>query len=130
MATEPELLFVYGTLRPRCASAETSPLVHGLPPAGSATIDGTLHDLGDYPGLVSGDGIVHGDLLWVSGEALRRLDLYEGCDEPDPLFRRDAAIVRRADGAEVVAWVYRYARPIGDAPIIHGGDYAARPSGT
>lgn len=120
-----KLLFVYGTLRPSLAAGGPARLVHGLDVAGPATAPGVLVDLGDYPGLVAGDGVVHGDLLRVTDPArLRALDAYEECGGPDPLFRRERTVVSLPDGTTVEAWVYRYARsPQGVA--IAGGDYAA-----
>lgn len=124
MPADPEFLFVYGTLRGPCAPAAVLPLVRGLEPAGPATMQGDLHDLGAYPAMVPGTGIVHGDLLRVPDPArLGPLDEYEECAAPEPLFRRVVGRARQSDGSEVSAWVYLYARPIGAAPPIPGGDY-------
>lgn len=124
MPAEPGFLFVYGTLRRPCAPAAVLPLVRGLEPAGPATMRGCLHDLGPYPGMVAGAGLVHGDLLRVTDPAqLGPLDAYEECDGPEPLFRRTVGLARRGDGTEVQAWVYMYGRPIDAAPLIAGGDY-------
>jgi gamma-glutamylcyclotransferase (GGCT)/AIG2-like uncharacterized protein YtfP len=124
MPADPEFLFVYGTLRRPCAPAAVLPLVHNLEPAGPATMQGDLHDLGAHPAMVPGAGIVHGDLLRVPDAArLGPLDDYEECDGPEPLFHRVVGQARRRDGSEVRAWVYLYARPIGVAPQIADGDY-------
>lgn len=124
MPEQPGFLFVYGTLRHTCAPAAVLPLVHRLEPAGPATMRGDLHDLGAYPAMVPGAGLVHGDLLRVTDPVLLGpLDAYEECDAPEPLFRRTVGRARRRDGSEVAAWVYLYARPIGAAPLIPGGDY-------
>ena len=124
-----ELLFVYGTLRPSLAAGGPARLVHGLDLVGPATAAGVLFDLGDYPGVVAGDGIVHGDLLRITDPArLEPLDAYEECGGPDPLFRRERTLVRLPDGTTVEAWLYRYARPpLG--VVIAGGDYAAHIAG-
>lgn len=121
----PALLFVYGTLRPRCASDMTRRLVDDLEHAGEATMRGTLYDIGPYPAMRRGEGTVRGDLLAVRDAArLRALDAYEECGGPSPLFERVTAVARRTDGVEVVAWVYLYVGPLGTARPIDGGDYA------
>ncbi len=125
MAAEPDLLFVYGTLRPGLSS-EGSRLVRDLESLGEATVRGVLYDLGDYPGMVVGDGLVHGDVLRVkSMEQLAALDTYEECDRPAPLFHRIVTTARSRDGSECMAWVYVYAREVADATRIDHGDYAA-----
>jgi Uncharacterized conserved protein len=53
IAAEPRHVFVYGTLRPALATGEPRLLIEPLQPAGPATVQGLLYDLGDYPGLVA-----------------------------------------------------------------------------
>lgn len=128
MRFNPALLFVYGTLRPALARGEPAELIRGLRHCGSATVSGLLYDLGDYPALVPGEGLVRGDLLEItSAEQLAALDAYEECDGPRPLYRRELLPAVRADGEETLAWVYRYAGPLAAARPIPGGDYAALP---
>jgi gamma-glutamylcyclotransferase (GGCT)/AIG2-like uncharacterized protein YtfP len=125
MPDDAELLFVYGTLRPSLAAVGPARLVHDLEFVGPATTPGVLVDLGDYPGLIGGDGTVHGDLLRITDPArLQALDAYEECGGPDPLFQRERTVVRLPDGTTMEAWVYRYARPSRGA-VIAGGDYAS-----
>lgn len=93
---------------------------------GEATVRGVLYDLGDYPGMVVGDGLVHGEMLRVTSlEQLAALDTYEECGGPAPLFRRVLATARSRDGSERMAWVYVYARNAAGATRIDGGDYTA-----
>jgi gamma-glutamylcyclotransferase (GGCT)/AIG2-like uncharacterized protein YtfP len=125
MGDDGELLFVYGTLRPTLAADGPARLVEDLEVVGPASVPGVLLDLGDYPGLIAGAGIVHGELLRVVDPArLAALDAYEECGGPKPLFRRERMVARRVDGTTVDAWAYRYARPPRGA-VIAGGDYAA-----
>ena len=67
--------------------------MRALTPLGPATVPGLLYDLGRYPGLVPGDGLVHGELFAGADAAvLAALDQYEGCDPADEagsLFRRE-----------------------------------------
>lgn len=126
MPDEPELLFVYGTLRPSSGGAGTA-LVRHLEHRGPATARGTLYDLGSYPAMIGGDGVVHGDVLRIPSSAdLDALDRYEECDGPHPLFRRERIEIRLADDQRTWAWAYLYARPVGRAPVIPEGDYLAR----
>jgi len=125
-SNDPELLFVYGTLRPALATGGHAAIVRDLELVGPARAPGLLLDLGDYPGLVAGDGVVHGELLRVADPArLEALDDYEACGGPEPLFHRERMVASRGDGTPLVAWGYRYARPRAAATVIAGGDYAA-----
>ena len=118
-------LFVYGTLRPNLAKPEQRRLIAGFTVAGPATVPGLLYDLGLYPALVTGPGIVHGDLLVVPDDRhLVALDAYEECDGDDPLYRREPTRATRADGTTVDAWAYFYQHSIASASTIAGGDYS------
>jgi gamma-glutamylcyclotransferase (GGCT)/AIG2-like uncharacterized protein YtfP len=125
MSAEPLLLFVYGTLRPGLPGP-AGHLVDGLERAGAATVRGLLFDLGEYPGMVAGAGLVHGELLRVGDPGrLAALDDYEGCGGPRPLFRRQLTTARRETGEEVAAWAYFYSRSVTGTVQIPAGDYAA-----
>ena len=116
----------FGFVGPHFNAAKiTGMLVDDLEEVGSATVRGLLFDLGDSPGMIAGDGIVHGDLLRLgSPNRLSLLDEYEGCDGPRPLFRRQRILARQASGEIVAAWTYLYARSITGAVRIPEGDYA------
>lgn len=121
-----DLLFVYGTLRPTLAAGGHAHLVRDLEVVGLATVPGVLIDLGAYPGLIAGDGLVRGELLRIVDAArLQALDDYEECGGPEPLFRRERMVASLGDGTSVDAWGYRYARPPLGATVIAHGDYAA-----
>lgn len=125
MPESPEWLFVYGTLRPG-VSGTAGELVAGLETVGGAVVRGLLFDLGDYPGMIDGEGAVHGELLLVRDSSrLAVLDDYEGCGEARPLFRRRRATARRETGEEISVWAYFYAGSVVGAVRIPGGDYAA-----
>ena len=90
-------LFVYGTLKQRGGMER---LMAGCTPIQSATVEGSLYDLGDYPALVlDGGGTVTGEVWRCPAETLERLDSYEGV--PTGLFRR----VRTMAG-DVECWTY------------------------
>ena len=125
MTADPKHVFVYGTLRPALATGEPRLLIEGLRRAGPATIRGRLIDLGEYPGLLEGSGVVHGDLLEIETAAqLATLDAYEGCGPPCPLYRRAVAIAKRPDGTHTPVWAYWYCQAVTAAPPIADGDYA------
>ena len=125
MLGEPDLLFVYGTLRPSFGG-EGSSLVRHVKVEGQATASGLLYDLGSFPGMIRGEGIVHGEVLRIVNHAdLESFDRYEECDGPRPLFRRERVEILLADGAHTLAWVYLYVRSVEGALLIEHGDYVA-----
>lgn len=125
MPPPPRHLFVYGTLRPALASGESRRLIHGLHVTGNATVPGRLYDLGDYPGLTTGDGLVHGDVLEIDQpERLAALDAYEECGGPQPLFYREESVATFPDGQCLPVWIYRYGQSIQNAQLLPHGDYA------
>ncbi|MFO0809970.1 MAG: gamma-glutamylcyclotransferase family protein [Gemmataceae bacterium] len=111
-------LFFYGTLLPDLARPPVSAVIARLTPLGPATVSGLLYDLGPYPGLVAGDGIVCGELFAGADVAvLTILDAYEGYDPHDvagSLFRRERATT-------LDAWVYMYNRDMRGAEWIPSG---------
>lgn len=130
MPPEPDLLFVYGTLRPALARGLPRRLTRDLEVVGSATISGTLLDLGAYPGMIPGPGVVRGELLRIADdERLAAIDAYEECGGAAPLFRRERMEATLADGTRRSAWAYISIRPADGARIIPDGDYAAHRAG-
>lgn len=94
-------VFVYGTLLRGEASHA---LLEGARFVGEAITAPryTLHDLGDYPGLVEGGATaVEGEVWSVGEELLARLDDFEGHPE---LFRR--APIALAGARDVVAYFW------------------------
>jgi gamma-glutamylcyclotransferase (GGCT)/AIG2-like uncharacterized protein YtfP len=104
-------LFVYGTLMPGGSNyRQIESLVIDHKPG---TIDGVLVDLGAYPALLAGYGIVRGILLRMKPEGLTIADRIEG-NHPDRdrcLYVREEVAVRVEGGQDVVAWTYFYADP-------------------
>ena len=86
---------------------------------GRGRVRGALLDLGSHPGLVDGEGWVHGELYRLRDrELLRVLDREEGYN-----FERCRAGVRLAGGRGSRAWVYRYRGSRRRAVPILDGDY-------
>ena len=125
---EPQLIFVYGLLM---RGLELNGHLDGGAFVGCGRVDGRLVSLGAYPGLIDGSGDVRGELYRFDDlpAALDVLDDVEEFDATDPersLYLRVAKTVRKDDGSEVAAWVYRFNGPTDGAPAIAGGDWRAR----
>lgn len=118
-----DAVFVYGTLqrgevRERCWPRKPLRIEW-------CTVNGELHDLGEYPALVSGERAIMGE-LWQFREddievTLQTLDEIEwfGQDGND-LYVREVKSCRSMAGDERQAFVYLYANPstIATAPIV------------
>jgi gamma-glutamylcyclotransferase (GGCT)/AIG2-like uncharacterized protein YtfP len=116
-------IFVYGTLQQGEVRSGRWPY-----PAVSierATIRAQVRDLGPYPALVEGDGIVLGELWTISAEhldeTLRVLDEIEcfGNEEVD-LYIRKIVLCETASGRTKRAYTYYFADPnaIHDSPLV------------
>lgn len=106
------LLVVYGSLRSVAVRARLG-LAGRMRRLGPCTLRGRLYDLGDYPGFVPGEGLVHGDLFELfDRQTLAILDAYEDLVSGSPrasLYRRERM---RLATPPVEAWVYVYNRPV------------------
>lgn len=126
-----ERIFLYGTLR-RGASRDVLAHYAGVEFVASARVRGTLHDLGDYPGLRrdATAGWVRGEIFDVDAAALAGLDEWEGIDPVAPEageYRRVRVTAERDDGAEGSCWVYEIeAAKCAGRPVIASGDWLAR----
>ena len=123
--TVADRLFVYGTLHPDRAPAEIRGVVRCMKRIGEGTVMGTLHNLGDFPGLVlDGKQKIHGVLFELPDdpEALKKLDEYEEYVPSDPansLFVRTKRTVTMAGGKKSQPWVYVYNRPLQIPCAVH-----------
>ena len=124
-------LFIYGTLRDGeersgILSEFSSKVYNGC------KIRGKLINLqgGRYPGLISGDGSVVGEIhhtpdientLKDENDGLDMIEGFNGYGEKDSLFRR---ILTYSN--EIPCWTYVYARSPDDGPIIESGDWCKR----
>lgn len=108
-------LFVYGTLMPN--EANHGHIQDFVRAARRGTVEGVLVDLGRYPALVHGRGIVRGVLLEVDEEALAITDRIEGYapNRSCCLYLREKVTVRLENGHEKRAWTYVFADPQGAA---------------
>lgn len=106
-----ERLFVYGTLKPGCCNhRRIADHVRHVRPG---TTQGVLVDLGAFPALIHGDGIVKGVLLDLEPEAIPITDFIEGfhADRARSLYVREKVEVDLDDGNTMAAWTYFFAQP-------------------
>lgn len=125
-----DLLFVYGTLRPEAhhtmGMSARARLQNESHPVGTARTQGTLYDLGEYPGLASGSGWVTGTLYQLNDQhnTLEWLDQYEDITgSPDDEYERQQRTVVRVGDQPVKAWVYVLKQASTSATIIPTGDW-------
>ena len=95
---------------------------------GSAWTAGRLVALGEYPGLLDGEGVVHGELYYFDDidAALTMVDPIEGYNECDPdgsLYRRVERKVLVDPARSVTAFLYVYNRSVDSAPLVPDGDW-------
>jgi gamma-glutamylcyclotransferase (GGCT)/AIG2-like uncharacterized protein YtfP len=124
-AAPDDFLLLYGSLGSREPMHAELGLDKALQRLGPREIHGSLYDLGEFPGLVLGQGGVAAELFRIRDlSVLLRLDKYEEYDPAKPeqsLFRRStirlpryrAPIANRLRGNPTIdAWIYVYNRPI------------------
>ena len=124
-------LFIYGTLRD---GEERSGILSkfSIKVYKDCKIRGKLINLqgGRYPGLISGDGSVVGEIhhtpdientLKDENDGLDMIEGFNGYGEKDPLFRR---ILTYSN--DIPCWTYVYARSPDDGPVIESGDWLNR----
>ncbi len=111
-------LFVYGTLLP--GESNYGLIERHVRSARSGCIGGMLVDLGAFPALIPGDGLVRGVMLELDTEAMAITDRLEGYHPGDDhsLYVRKEVMAQLDDGEQVAAWTYEYsdARNIEDRP--------------
>jgi gamma-glutamylcyclotransferase (GGCT)/AIG2-like uncharacterized protein YtfP len=121
-----DLIFFYGSLRPPFDTQRRIGIVSMVRHLGPARVRGALHDLGAYPALTVGTGIVAGDLYEIiDGRLADVLDPFEGFDPTNHAASR--YIRERVDLVTPagIAWVYRHRRTLGSSPIVASGDWVA-----
>ena len=98
------IVFVYGTLMQGRSNHDY--YLGGKEMIDDATLDGfDMYDIGSFPGIVPGDGVVKGELYEVSEKELASLDYLEG--EGSLYIRRCVPVTTRS-GKTVLAQVYIY----------------------
>lgn len=124
----PLLLFLYGSLRRGEPMFDELRLANSLEYVSDGTIQGDLYDLGDYPGAVSAEGVVRGEVYRIKDpEILCTLDRYE---EFDPAHPDGSLFVRQRVAVPEVgeAWAYLYNGSCANRSRIASGDWRKRRS--
>jgi gamma-glutamylcyclotransferase (GGCT)/AIG2-like uncharacterized protein YtfP len=116
-------LFIYGTLMP---GLRLEAEMHGARFLGAAQVPGRLVDLGRYPGLLSGEGVVTGEVYEVDDTHLARLDVVEDMVPGNRVasqYWREVVTVCGGplQGQQVQTYVYN--RPVNGCTSIAHGDY-------
>jgi len=127
-------LLVYGTLLASELPRAPIDVAASLQLIGRRRVRGRLYDLGEYPGLVLGRGLVEAELHALADPGvLAALDAYERFDPDDPqgsLFvRRRIRVPRFGTGPDcrwfdrwaIDAWIYCYNGPLDAAVPIPSG---------
>ena len=126
-----DLFFFYGLLK---NGASGMPAHIDLEAGGAflrpATMRGALYDLGGFPGVVKGTGLVQGLLYRLDDVSLAGpLDAFEDVVPGDPAaslylrVRRDVLDVGGKPMGET-AWVYWYNRPVDGRRLIPDGNWS------
>jgi gamma-glutamylcyclotransferase (GGCT)/AIG2-like uncharacterized protein YtfP len=116
-------VFVYGTLLKGMMRSSVLNTSHYL---GPGIICADLYNLGSYPGIKDGDGIVVGEVYEVNKQTLNQLDEIEGYH---PLYHQESLFVRQdyevamMNGNEVDCYVYSYNDRVNKRDRIIHGDY-------
>jgi gamma-glutamylcyclotransferase (GGCT)/AIG2-like uncharacterized protein YtfP len=97
---------------------------------GGASARGRLVALGEYPGLLDGDGVVRGELYYFDDidAALTTVDPVEGYNSADPersLYLRVERAIQYlpAPHTGVTAFLYVYNGTVDSAPPVPDGDW-------
>ncbi len=120
-------IFVYGSLR---YGFELHHIISKSRFVGLGYIEGyDMYDLGSYPGIIKGDGIVWGEVYEINDELIKFLDEVEDYKgSPDDLYTRQRTRVyfdqKRRYYIDNV-FFYKYNREIVDRKEIESGDYSA-----
>ncbi|WP_039916969.1 gamma-glutamylcyclotransferase family protein [Cellvibrio mixtus] len=128
----PDLLFVYGTLRRACPTGAHQKFLADAGFIANAQVRGKLYRVSYYPALVLEENAQSAQ--WVKGEVyklaspeqLRALDAYEECDfpaAPEQEYQRKRHEVITATGEKLQVWIYAYQHPITNLPLITSGDF-------
>jgi len=119
-----EYLACYGTLMSGFPCQEELGVRELLAPAGPCKIRGALIDLGEWPGLVAGEGVVEGELFRILDVSVfATLDPFEDCDPADPEGSSFLRSVVRLIEPDVHAWVYTASGPAGSGRTIASGSW-------
>ena len=117
------LIALYGTLRDANVRRELG-LTGRVRRLGRCRLQGVMHDLGPYPALAEGKGVVHGELFeMLDGGVLAVMDAYETFDAARPKLSDYIRVRVRLTDPDLECWIYRYNRSLRGVPRVLGGDW-------
>ena len=126
-------LFVYGTLLSSAGHPMGARLGREARLIGEASVEGRLHSLGRYPGLVEvadRESRVHGEVYALDDPAasLAWLDAYEriSADNAHNDYERCERMGLLTPGRELTVWVYLYRASVHGFPVVPDGRWTAR----
>jgi len=120
------LIALYGTLRDE-ALRRSLGLAGRVRRLGRFRLQGIMYDLGPYPALAPGKGVVHGELYELLDKgALSVMDGYEEFDAARPKLSPYLRERWQLADPDVECWVYVYNRPVRGLTRVLGGDWVAR----
>lgn len=124
-------LFVYGSLRKGFKSHAYEYIKSYFTLLGTATIKGTMYDMGTYPVVTSKDTgrLIKGELYEINNPlefsfAMAQLDDYEGLypeEGQEADYEREVVDVN-FNGETITAWVYWYKKDVTGKPVVESGD--------
>lgn len=124
----PQYLFIYGTLL-QAGNEFASYLQKNTSLYSKGKFEGSLYDIGDFPGAVahaSGKLFIYGSVVLLNDVAvLKNIDVYEGYGpkQPKPYLYIRKRIIAETDKGSVKCWVYLYNLPVTGLHQIISGDY-------
>ena len=122
-----EFIAIYGSLLRGLAAMQEIGVGNRLRFVGPCLIEGQLFDLGAYPGLRRGTGLVVGEIYaLLDSEALKTLDRFEDFEPAQPhgsLYLRER--VSLIEPADTEAWIYFYNQVPDASQQIESGDWRA-----
>ena len=108
-----DYIFVYGLFRD-----QSKRMLGDATFCGKCTVDGKIYKVNEfYPGFVSGDGKVWGDVYLFDPNLLPQMDEYEGHE-----YER----IRIRTSSDIVCWVYQYKFDVSKFEHIKSGDWYLR----
>ena len=128
-------LFVYGTLKQGYLNA---PLLEGcIETISPGTVRGLLYDVGLFPALVAGDGMVRGELVRVKPELWRSvvavlddLEEYRADDEDGSMYLRRVVTAHTESGENIAVSTYFYNRDLSTLRRIESGEWRGVATGS